>query len=141
MRVMETRRHFGPHRALRHIARGLARFAGPTWPLAPVAPPASPAPRSGLTACVECGGDHVCPMSWGESGSGHWWIEARCGDCGNWSETLISNAQAAALDVTLDSQQALIRAAADRLDVERMADEVDTFVVALERDLIGAADF
>jgi hypothetical protein len=80
-------------------------------------------------------------MDWGEAGEGHWWVQARCGECGVWVETVISNVQATALDVTLDRQLAQIRAAADRLDAERMAAQVDAFVRALERDLIVAADF
>jgi hypothetical protein len=135
---METGQHYGAHRALRHIVRRLARVFGPTWPLAPV-PPATP--RAPLAACAACGGEHVCPMDWGEADELRWWVEARCGDCGAWSETVISNAQAAALDVALDRQEARIRAAADRLNAERMAAEIDVFVAALDRGLIGAADF
>jgi hypothetical protein len=80
-------------------------------------------------------------MDWGELDQTQWWVQLRCGDCGTWSEVVLSNAQAAVLDVALDRQTAQIRAAADRLDAERMADAADAFVAALQRDLIVAADF
>jgi hypothetical protein len=135
---METRRQYGANRALRHIARRLARLTGPSWPLAPVPPAAA---RGVLAACTLCGGDHVCPMDWGETDERHWWVQARCGDCAVWSEIVITNAQAAALDVALDRQVAQIRAAADRMDAERMAEQAEAFVAALRADLIVAADF
>ena len=136
---MRTRRAYGAGRALRHIAARLAKLAGPVWPVAPVAPVS--APSATIDRCSVCHGDHVCPMDWGEVDEAQWWIVSRCGDCGTWSEVVLSNEQAAVLDVTLDRQVAQIRAAADRLDAERMADQASAFVAALERDLIGAADF
>lgn len=80
-------------------------------------------------------------MEWGELDATHWWVAARCGDCGGWSELILSDAEAARLDVVLDRQMAQISAAADRLDAERMADEAAAFVTALHRGLIEAADF
>jgi hypothetical protein len=58
-----------------------------------------------------------------------------------WAEVVLSNAQAAALDIVLNRQMAAISAAADRLDAERMADAAEAFAAALRRDLIVAADF
>jgi hypothetical protein len=136
---MRARQPYGAGRALRHIAVRLAKLVGPSWPLVPVAPSAESART--VTACAACGGDHVCPMDWGELDELQWWVDARCGDCGAWFELVLSNAQAATLDVALDRQVAQIRSAADRLDAERMADQVDAFVTALDRDLIGAGDF
>jgi hypothetical protein len=68
-------------------------------------------------------------------------VLSRCGECGDWSATLISNAQAARLDIELNRQQALIRRAAERLESERMAVEAEAFIDALQSDLIDAADF
>lgn len=80
-------------------------------------------------------------MEWGAVDDHRWWVLSRCGDCGVWAEVVLTNAQAATLDLALDRQMAEIRAAADRLDAERMADAVDAFAAALRRDLVVAADF
>jgi uncharacterized Zn finger protein len=91
--------------------------------------------------CPSCRAPFLCPVEWGTVDDQHWWVLSRCGECGSWTETLIDNAQAARLDVELNAQQALIRRAAERLEAERMAAEADVFIVALQRDLIDAADF
>ena len=83
----------------------------------------------------------MCPMDWGQLDDSQWWVVSRCGDCGAWSETVLSNAQAATLDLVLGRQELQIRAAADRLDAERMAEQAAAFVTALQRDMIVAADF
>jgi hypothetical protein len=139
---MRTRHAYGPARALRYLAAQIVKFAGPVWPLAPVAPvTASTGTPAATTACAACGGDHRCPLDWGELDDARWWVEWRCGDCGARSEVILANGEAAKLDIALDRQMEQIRAAADRLDAERMADEAAAFVTALHRDLIVAADF
>ena len=40
-----------------------------------------------------------------------------------------------------NEQQAIMRKAADRLELERMAGEAEAFIGALERDLIDAGEF
>ena len=114
------------------IARALRRFAPPF-------PPA--APPDELRSCPACGDVHVCPVDWEPRDDDHWWILARCGDCGLWSETIITNARAARLDRELDRDIAAIRSAARRLDLERMTTEVEAFATALDLDLIAPADF
>jgi hypothetical protein len=125
-------------RALRRITRTLLRLRGPVWPTAFV-PPAPP--RSELAACRCCNGELVCPMDWGTADDSHWWVLARCGECEAWMEIVIDDREAAALDRALDRQLNQIRRAADRLDAERMAADAEAFAVALQRDLIVAADF
>jgi hypothetical protein len=83
----------------------------------------------------------MCPMDWGTDGDAAWWIEWRCGECGLWAETVVSNDQAARLDCALDRHASALLRAADELELERMATEADAFIAALQRDLIGAADF
>jgi hypothetical protein len=136
---MRTRHAYGPARALRYLAARIVAVAGPVSPLAPVAP--SPPSTGTMTACAACDGDHRCPLDWGELDDARWWVEWRCGDCGARSEVILANGEAAKLDIALDRQMEQIRAAADRLDAERMADEAAAFVTALHRDLIVAADF
>jgi hypothetical protein len=135
---MRPRRAYGAHRALRHVASAIGKFAGPVWPLAPIAPAACA--ETPIT-CTLCGGDHVCPMDWGEKDEDHWWVRSRCGDCGVWSEVIVSNAQAAVLDITLSRQLGQILASAERLDAQRMAESAEAFAAALRCDLIVAADF
>jgi hypothetical protein len=108
---------------------------GPTWPM-PV-----PAVDDGGLCCERCGAPYLCPVDWWAPDDHHWWVVWRCGECGDWTETLVSNAQAARLDVELNHQQALMHCAAARLEAERMAVEADAFIAALHRDLIDAADF
>jgi hypothetical protein len=131
-------RSHGPHRALRHIASALARLGGSGWPLAPV-PPVAAGPEA--PTCPGCKGDRICPVTWETLDDDHWRVLARCGDCEAWTELVIANAQAAALDTALSHQIDQIRRAADRLDSERMAAQADAFAAALQRDLIVATDF
>jgi hypothetical protein len=98
-------------------------------------------PPDGLRHCATCSGPHVCPVEWGELDEVRWWIISRCGDCETWSETVISDAQAARLDLELSRQTELIRREADRLDRECMSAQVEAFAAALARDLVSPADF
>jgi hypothetical protein len=83
----------------------------------------------------------MCPVDWEPSGDDFWWIQMRCGECEVWIETVIGNRAAAALDVELDYQQAQMAFAARQWDALRMNAEIETFVAALERDLVDATDF
>ena len=80
-------------------------------------------------------------MAWAPSDDAHWHIELRCGDCGHCWELDIHDARAARFDLELDGDQRAIRRTLSRLDLERMAAEVETFAAALSRDLIEPADF
>jgi hypothetical protein len=102
--------------------------------------PRKPVPRS-LLDCGECGRSTVCPVDWEIADDDHWWISFRCGECGARSERVITNAAAAALDCRLDAQAEVIRQEFERMERERMADQVDAFIAALHRDLIAPADF
>jgi hypothetical protein len=104
-----------------------------------------PAPRAPVghesLACPVCRSRFLCPLDWGIADDDHWWVRSRCGECGAWCEQLITNEQAARLDRELDHQVNQIRRAAARMESERMASEIETFIQALNRDLIDAADF
>ena len=108
--------------------------------LRPRRPRRERAPRP-LLACPACDADALCPFEWETFGDAHWYMWMRCGACGGWIEAIVDNPAAAAMDVELDRQQALIRAAADALGSERMAADVEILISALERDLVDAADF
>jgi hypothetical protein len=118
------------------LATLLRSVAGPVWP-APIAP----VPVHEALECPLCRSHFLCPADWGEQDEGQWWVLARCGECGVWTEAVITNAQAARLDRVLDRQLVAIRQVAERLEAERMAAEAAVFIDALNRDLIDAADF
>jgi hypothetical protein len=80
-------------------------------------------------------------MDWHETDDTHWHIDLRCGNCGHRWDIEIENWRASHYDIELDSDRAFIRRAAERLDLERMEIEVETFAIALSRDLIEPADF
>ena len=98
-------------------------------------------PGTGLQVCISCHADHVYPDEWRESGEEHWWMLLRCGACRTAREIVVTNEIAERYGRDLDAAQADIERAVRALDVERMADEAETFAAALERDLIGADDF
>jgi hypothetical protein len=102
------------------------------------APTASPA---GLEVCLVCSRDFVQPLDWDPRGEDRWWMFLRCAECGVSREVTVTNAEAERYETALHGRASLLSAAARRLEAERMADEVDLFVQALERDLIDAADF
>jgi hypothetical protein len=102
--------------------------------------PRDPVPRT-LLDCGGCGRSTVCPVDWETAGEDHWWISFRCGECGRRTEQVVTNAAAAELDCLLAAQEQRIRREADRMERERMANEVDAFIGALHHDLIAPADF
>jgi hypothetical protein len=97
--------------------------------------------RDTLRRCPACRGRLVCPMSWGPEDDETWSIDMRCGDCEHTWSQVVANARAARFDVELDRDVAILRRRLDRLELERMATEVETFVGALRRGLIEPADF
>jgi hypothetical protein len=117
----------------RHAAKlrvALRRILGPTH-----------GAHDGLAVCQTCGSDFVNPVSWHEQGQADWWIRLRCGGCGFVREVEASNDEAERYDAELDRGMAKIASALARLDRARMVADADTLKTALERDLIGPADF
>lgn len=94
-----------------------------------------------LRRCPACRRRFACPIDWHAADETHWHIDLRCGNCGHRWDVEIENSRAARFDTELDCDQAFIRRTAERLDLERMAAEVETFAIALSRDLIEPADF
>ncbi len=80
-------------------------------------------------------------MKWEPVYEQAWWIMLRCGECGHFGDTIVSNAVAERFDEELDRRADPIARAAHRLELERMAAEVGKVVVALQHDLIDADDF
>jgi hypothetical protein len=118
----------------RFLAAGIRGLAGP-------APPARVLPGEELADCLKCGGSFVCPTEWETAGEASWWLHLRCGACGATRELVIGDAAAAGLDRTLGRHAAMIERAIAQLDRERMIDEVDAFVAALQAGRIDASAF
>ena len=102
---------------------------------------AEPIPVTGLHECPECRSDMVCPVHWHSIDSERWAMDLRCGECGAERKVVASNAQAADFDSALNERQRRLERSLERVEARRMAEDIDAFVEALERDLIDAADF
>ena len=101
----------------------------------------TPPPGSGLHQCCLCHADYVVPVWWEEVDDAQWHMLLRCAQCEHSREVTVSNAEAERFDEALDSRADPIARAARKLDLERMAATVETLIIALQRDLIGPADF
>ena len=88
-----------------------------------------------------CGRDFVQPVDWEPVGEERWWMFLRCAECGISREVVVTNAEADRYERQLHTRASVLSTALRRLEGERMAAEVDTFVAALDRDLIEPADF
>jgi hypothetical protein len=74
-------------------------------------------------------------------GEEHFRMWLRCGACDVWREVCVSDAEAKDFELVLDRQTAQIARSFDGIDRDRMEAELNTFVAALDRDLIDATDF
>lgn len=91
--------------------------------------------------CERCGSGFLATVTSERVDDGHWRILHRCGACEARQEIVLANTQAALLQIRLEGQRAGMVAELARLERERMAAEVETFAIALRRDLISASDF
>ena len=94
-----------------------------------------------LTVCGDCGSHVVNPVDWHESDKAHWWVRLRCGVCGRSRELTITDDEATQLERDLAPGLREIATTVAGLDRERMLQEAEIFIAALERDLIDPADF
>jgi hypothetical protein len=94
-----------------------------------------------LVVCGACGQHLVNPVAWNEADESSWWVQLRCGACEWTREGVFDDDQVKRLERDLALGVRAIENAAAELDRERMEREADTFSAALERDLIGPADF
>jgi hypothetical protein len=94
-----------------------------------------------LVVCGACRSRLVNPVNWHESDESHWWILLRCGECEWTREVVVTDDEAKRLERDLKPGLDEIARAVERLDRERMLCEADRFAAALQRDLIGPADF
>jgi hypothetical protein len=97
--------------------------------------------RDGLRRCPSCTGRLVCPIAWEPEGDEHWSIDLHCGDCAHRWIKVIHNTRAARYDIELNRDEHILVQSLRKLERERMAADVEAFVAALDRDLVGPADF
>jgi hypothetical protein len=97
--------------------------------------------REGLRRCPACAGRLVCPTGWEPEDDERWSIDMRCGDCAHTWNRVISNARATRFDAELDGDVRALQRSLRELERERMAADVEAFVAALTRDLVGPGDF
>ena len=95
----------------------------------------------GLQRCPDCRQPFVCPMEWETAGEEHWRIQLRCGACEAWREVIVTNDEAREFDLVLDRQCREIAHGLRRIEREEMEAGLETFVAALDRDLIDPSDF
>jgi hypothetical protein len=94
-----------------------------------------------LEVCAACGADYVNPVEWTAVEDHSWWMHLRCAQCEHQREVIVGNAEAERFDKALDRRADPIARTLHRLDVDRMKEWVETVTVALQLDLIDAADF
>jgi hypothetical protein len=95
----------------------------------------------GLEVCPACNTDFVVPLEWSAIEDHSWWMHLRCAQCEHTREVTVSNREAERYDEALDTRADPIARALHKLDLERMAATVESLIIALQRDLIGPADF
>jgi hypothetical protein len=98
-------------------------------------------PKLDLHACPVCRRDFVQPISWEPVGDHSWWMFLRCAECGISRDVVVPNAVADRFESELHARASILAREARRLENERMSAEVDSFVDALQRDLIEPGDF
>jgi hypothetical protein len=120
------------------LKRLLLRIRGP---LLPVGFAARGRARRRLVDCAVCGSSVVNPVDWDPHDESRWWVLLRCGECAWSREAIITDAEAKQFERDLEPGLRKIAKAAAKLDRERMLWEGEIFLAALQRDLIGPADF
>jgi hypothetical protein len=96
---------------------------------------------TGLEFCLVCGRDFVSVVRCTNAGDDSWWLLLRCGDCGTWHETFARGDALRSLRRSSRRSRETIADALQRLDLDRMSWEVESFSQGLERGLIDADDF
>ena len=91
--------------------------------------------------CLICHADLVVPVRWDEADDDHWEVLLRCPECETYREVVVTNDLAKRYELDLERGMAEIASTLKRWERWEMIALLDTFVAALERDLIDAADF
>jgi hypothetical protein len=103
--------------------------------------PGDPLEPARLTVCPGCELDFAVPMDGAECDEHTWLIVLRCGACGLRYDRRASDEEIDRLCDEIDAGLDRLATHAERLDRERLGDQVEIFVAALAHDLISADDF
>jgi hypothetical protein len=97
---------------------------------------------TGLHVCPRCSSLLVQPTCWEQAGDrGHWRLWRRCPECGWHCDEVHGEAEIDAFDEELDFGTRALSDVLKALEHENMQFVVDTFIAALDADLISADDF
>ena len=94
-----------------------------------------------LHVCFHCAGELVYPLDWAEEGPRRWRIVLRCPDCESRREGVFEQTSVERLDDELDRATGELLSDLRRMTHANMSDEIETFIRALDADLIDPSDF
>ena len=98
--------------------------------------------RAGLHVCDGCGSGLVQPTGWEQAGDrGHWRLWRRCPECEWCTDSVHGEREIDDFDEQLDFGTRELAEELPVLERTNMEHVIDTFVTALEADLIGPDDF
>jgi hypothetical protein len=102
-----------------------------------------PQPATGcrLDICSVCRADFVVPVTVEAVEGARWHLLLRCGECQTYRDVVVTKGAAERYEADWERGVADVAAEHERVEHERMATDVEILIVALERDLIDAADF
>jgi hypothetical protein len=106
---------------------------------APAHPPAEA--HQELHVCLDCTSDLVYPVQWEESGPENWNVLLHCPNCDVYREGVFAQETVEVFDEELDRGADALARDYKRLMRANMAEEIDTFVGALNADAILPEDF
>ena len=94
-----------------------------------------------LHVCPLCESDLVQPVEWAEESGNRWQLTLECPNCLWIEHGVYSREQVEALEDKLDDGLSDMIADLQRLAQANMADDVERFVDAIQRDLVLPEDF
>jgi hypothetical protein len=100
-----------------------------------------PWPGSGLHICSSCRSNFVHATERRRESEARWRVFLRCGQCGGCRDVVVGDDLVRRFDEDVSRGLAAIESDLTTLDRERMAQQVESFAAALQRDLIDAGDF
>jgi hypothetical protein len=94
-----------------------------------------------LHVCLDCSSQLVYPVQWEESGSENWNVLLHCPNCDLYREGIFTQDTVETFDEELDRGADALTRDYKRLMRANMAEEIDTFVGALNAEAILPEDF
>jgi hypothetical protein len=95
----------------------------------------------GLHVCPQCASNLVQPLDWHEAPQGFWELTLHCPNCDWLDEGVFDQDQVDALEEKLDDGLTEMLSDLRRLTQSNMAEEIERFTSALQRDLVLPEDF